>query len=344
MKTRKYTVACLALVLATLASLSCRKGDPIPETSIITVESQVQNDFDRWLASNFTNPYNIQFKYRYENNETDLNYYSVPTDYQSCIKMAHLVKYLCLDTYDEVAGPQFTRKYFPKQFFLMGEWQYKNNGSFTLGTAEGGKKIMLPKTLEDGTKLIWKKGQSGTELMLILLAPLFIWMLYLDQEKKKREKVRERTASIERELPAFNDQLVLLLGSGLILREAFRRIAEGYRVKKVRTYFEDRIVKIWEETENGVSDFVNVLTRTSDDIGVSEFSRIAGVIRDNQLRGFDISGKLAAESEILWDLRKKNAEERGRLAETKLTMPLAILLIVLVLVTAAPAIIQVQGG
>lgn len=209
---------------------------------------------------------------------------------------------------------------------------------------KGGKKIMLPKTLEDGTKLIWKKGQSGTELMLILLAPLFIWMLYLDQEKKKREKVRERTASIERELPAFNDQLVLLLGSGLILREAFRRIAEGYRVKKVRTYFEDRIVKIWEETENGVSDFVNVLTRTSDDIGVSEFSRIAGVIRDNQLRGFDISGKLAAESEILWDLRKKNAEERGRLAETKLTMPLAILLIVLVLVTAAPAIIQVQGG
>jgi len=143
MKTRKYTVACLALVLATLASLSCRKGDPIPETSIITVESQVQNDFDRWLASNFTNPYNIQFKYRYENNETDLNYYSVPTDYQSCIKMAHLVKYLCLDTYDEVAGPQFTRKYFPKQFFLMGEWQYKNNGSFTLGTAEGGKKIIL---------------------------------------------------------------------------------------------------------------------------------------------------------------------------------------------------------
>lgn len=129
--------------MMTLASISCRKGDPIPENSIITVQSQVQNDFDKWLVSNFTNPYNIQFKYRYENNETDLNYYSVPTDYQSCIKMAHLVKYLCLDTYDEVAGPQFTRKYFPKQFFLMGEWQYKNNGSFTLGTAEGGKKIIL---------------------------------------------------------------------------------------------------------------------------------------------------------------------------------------------------------
>ncbi len=140
MKSIRYIIILAALALL---PLSCRKGSPIPEESIITVPAQHETDFDKWLMSNFVNPYNIQFKYRYENNETDLNYYSVPTDYQSCIKMAHLVKYICLDSYDEVAGVQFTRKYFPKQFFLMGEWQYKNNGSFTLGTAEGGKKIIL---------------------------------------------------------------------------------------------------------------------------------------------------------------------------------------------------------
>ena len=79
-------------------------------------------------------------------------------------------------------------------------------------------------------------------------------------------------------------------------------------------------------------------------MGVSQFSRLAGIIRDNQLKGFDISGKLKNEAELLWDLRKRNAEERGRLAETRLTMPLALLLLVLLLVTAAPAIIQVEGG
>ena len=57
--------------------------------------------------------------------------------------MAHLVKYLCIDTYDEVAGIDFTRNYFPKMFFLIGEWEYRNNGTFILGTAEGGKKILL---------------------------------------------------------------------------------------------------------------------------------------------------------------------------------------------------------
>ena len=57
--------------------------------------------------------------------------------------MAHLVKYLCIETYDEIAGITFTRRYVPKMFFLTGEWEYRNNGTIILGTAEGGKKIFL---------------------------------------------------------------------------------------------------------------------------------------------------------------------------------------------------------
>ena len=140
---KKYIYISLVSAAAALTLLtSCRKEELAPE-SIITVDAMELNDFDRWLEANFVHPYNIEFKYRYENNETDLNYYSVPADYDNSIIMAHLVKYLCIDSYDEVAGALFTRKYFPKEFFLMGEWEYKNNGVYTLGTAEGGKKIIL---------------------------------------------------------------------------------------------------------------------------------------------------------------------------------------------------------
>lgn len=123
--------------------LSCRKEPALSPESVIFVPSQEQNEFDKWLEANFVNPYNIEFKYRFELSESNLSYYSIPADYWSCVKMAHLVKYSCVDSYDEVAGIQFTRTYFPKQFYLLGEWQYKNNGSYTLGTAEGGKKIFL---------------------------------------------------------------------------------------------------------------------------------------------------------------------------------------------------------
>lgn len=133
----------LISLLAALSLTGCRKEAALRPESVISVDTQEQNDFDKWLEAYFVNPYNIEFKYRYENNETNLNYYSIPADFWSCVQMAHLVKYSCVDTYDEVAGIEFTREYFPKQFYLMGEWQYKNNGSFTLGTAEGGKKIYL---------------------------------------------------------------------------------------------------------------------------------------------------------------------------------------------------------
>ena len=140
---KKHFYISLVFAIASLALLtSCRKEVLSPD-SIITVDALEQNDFDKWLDANFVHPYNIEFKYRYENNETDLDYYTVPADYNNSIIMAHLVKYLCIDSYDEVAGALFTRKYFPKEFFLMGEWEYKNNGVFTLGTAEGGKKIIL---------------------------------------------------------------------------------------------------------------------------------------------------------------------------------------------------------
>ena len=118
-------------------------SDDIDSKSVITADSYEQNEFDKWLEENFRNPYNIDFKYRYEEIETDLTYYTVPAEYWQAVKMAHLVKYLCVETYNEVAGIEFTRSYFPKMFFLDGTWHFRNNGSYELGTAEGGKKICL---------------------------------------------------------------------------------------------------------------------------------------------------------------------------------------------------------
>ena len=132
----------IVLLVAGICAVGCQKEELNPN-SVIRVAQTQKNDFDRWLDVNFNIPYNIEFKYRYEMNESDLNYFTIPAEYDCSIMMAHLVKYLCVETYDEVAGITFTRTYFPKMFFLTGEWEYRNNGTIILGTAEGGKKIFL---------------------------------------------------------------------------------------------------------------------------------------------------------------------------------------------------------
>ena len=135
-----YIIAALA---AAVSLTSCQREPALNPDSIIDVPAHAKNAFDKWLDANYVNPYNILVKYRFEMDEADYSYRTIPADMDCSIVMAHLVKYMCIDSYDEVVGSDFTRRYFPKMFFYIGEWEYKNNGTFILGTAEGGKKIYL---------------------------------------------------------------------------------------------------------------------------------------------------------------------------------------------------------
>ena len=140
----KKILAITATALAALLLMtSCRQEEELNPESVITVDKIDYTPFDYWLEENFVNPYNIKIKYRYEEIESDFNYYTVPADYENSIKLAHLVKYTCVEAYDEAGGIEFTRANFPKLFFFIGDWEYKNNGTYILGTAEGGRKILL---------------------------------------------------------------------------------------------------------------------------------------------------------------------------------------------------------
>ena len=139
---KKY-IKYFAVAAASVLALASCKQEQLNQESVIKDSRAEQTEFDKWLANNLLNPYNIQIKYRYELMETNFSYWTTPADYEQSIIYAHLVKYLCVDTYDEVAGTTFTCKYFPKLFFLEGTFHYDNNGQMILGTAEGGRKIFL---------------------------------------------------------------------------------------------------------------------------------------------------------------------------------------------------------
>lgn len=131
------------LAVSALAFTGCSSDEPDTGISVITTSNTLPTELDGWLIANFNKPYNIDFKYRWEEIESDFNYYLVPARYEDAVTMAHLIKYLCIETYNEVAGTDFTCRYFPKMFYVLGEWEYKNNGNIVLGTAEGGRKILL---------------------------------------------------------------------------------------------------------------------------------------------------------------------------------------------------------
>lgn len=131
----------LALVMG-LGFVACSDNDPDGPT-IFPVTSPERDQLDMWLQKNYTSPYNIDFKYKMEDIESDYQYTLTPADSAKSAKLAIIIKYLWLDSYTEVLGPDFVKHNVPRVIHLIGSPAYNSNGTVVLGTAEGGLKVTL---------------------------------------------------------------------------------------------------------------------------------------------------------------------------------------------------------
>jgi hypothetical protein len=133
----------MLMLTATLSFTACQSDDKLDPTSIFDTNPPKRDALEQWLQENYTYPYNIDFKYKMEDIESDMKYTLVPADSAKAAKLAILIKYLWLESYDEVAGITFTKTYVPRIIHLIGSAAYNSNGTIVLGTAEGGLKITL---------------------------------------------------------------------------------------------------------------------------------------------------------------------------------------------------------
>lgn len=135
-----YTLLCVI----SFSFIACNNDDEIDTNhSIFTDTSVEKNAFDLWLLKNYMYPYNIEFKYRMQDIESDQKYKLVPAEYDKSVMLSKIIKHVWMEAYTELAGPNFVRSYVPKTFHLIGSPAYDSSGTMVLGTAEGGKKITL---------------------------------------------------------------------------------------------------------------------------------------------------------------------------------------------------------
>lgn len=205
--------------------------------------------------------------------------------------------------------------------------------------AEPGSQILLPTHTRDGTPIQWK-AENNRNLGYPFLGILLFSGILASSRYSALKKERETAArSVEGDLPLFLNQLVLLLNAGAIFEGALKEIMKNEQKKKEKTYFYSQLELIllrYEETRDPLDDQLAALARRTDD---QDFIRIAGIIRDNLQRGILLSEKLLKERNDLMHKRKKRVEEKIRIKETKLTMPLCLYLLVLITIAIAPAVL-----
>lgn len=130
---------------AAVAVTSCNKKDDILD---VNLEEYNYDDFeakaiDEYIYNNLTKPYNIEVVYRFDRSHTDVSKNISPPDINKIEPAVNMVRDGFLKIYEKVGGPTFIKTYTPKQFVLFGSHAYNSNGSVTLGTADGGRRVVL---------------------------------------------------------------------------------------------------------------------------------------------------------------------------------------------------------
>ncbi|MBO9634505.1 MAG: hypothetical protein J7578_15425, partial [Chitinophagaceae bacterium] len=130
--------------LALINTVSCRKSDTLDvDMSRYELTVKEKTELDDWISANLTDPYNIELVYRFDRNLTDVGKDISPIKFEKIKPTAEAIINIFLKTYEKVGGSDFIRKYTPKQFVLYGSPSYNSNGSITLGTADGGRRVVL---------------------------------------------------------------------------------------------------------------------------------------------------------------------------------------------------------
>lgn len=219
---------------------------------------------------------------------------------------------------------------------------YRIDEAARIAASEESDRIILPDRLSDGTRVFWKQQEQSSWIFLILIVPVLFYAVYRSRFNYVNRKEEQSRESVMKELPEFLGRLTLLLGAGMVLTSAFERIIDDRRSTQMDndTYFYNQMKRIAEDFKRtnrpihkGIEDFAK---RSR----IKEFIRVSGIISDNVDKGTELIQKLDAESGAMWFARKQNMEEKGRMAESKLIAPLMLMLVILIVITVAPALME----
>jgi substrate import-associated zinc metallohydrolase lipoprotein len=140
--TNIFNLVVCGLVLASAGS--CNKSETLDvDMSRYVVDRPTETELDKWITTNLTDPYNIQLMYRFERSLMEVEKDVSPVKLEKVKPTAEAIINIFLKTYEKVGGSNFIKTYTPKQFVLYGSPAYNTNGSITLGTADGGRRVVL---------------------------------------------------------------------------------------------------------------------------------------------------------------------------------------------------------
>ena len=173
-------------------------------------------------------------------------------------------------------------------------------------------------------------GNSIEALVLgIVLAGLLVW--YLSESFK--DKLTARRDALLSEFPQVLSKMTLLVNSGMILRNAWNKIAWGGE----GVLYEEMRLTV-REMQNGVSE-MDAYRNFADRCGLKEMRKFSSLVAQSMAKGSgELSFFLRDMSAEMWDMKRNMVKRKSEQTNSKLLFPIVLIFVGIMFMVMAPVL------
>ena len=202
--------------------------------------------------------------------------------------------------------------------------------------------LKLPDSTEEGVTLIWKTRKESY-LGVIIIAGLVGVMVIYSRRYKSAEKMAEKyRLSVCNEFLAVPERFLLLVDSGMTAYNALMRICEnqGNGAGGERKYIDEELAEIKSRVMNYNCSLITEWKHFATRMQSGDMLRFCSIVEDNMTKGSELSEKMVLECKNMRESRRKNIQEKIRIMDSKMMMPMMLMVFSLILVAVAPAMME----
>lgn len=194
----------------------------------------------------------------------------------------------------------------------------------------------------NGKRISYEEKPDMTWMLFPVLGVGAAVMLQMRQESEKKENRKKRDDSLMMDYSDLVSKLMVYIGAGLTVRNAFEKITEGYLIQTERGIIKPRALT--EELQMMQRQFQRnmpeseIYTDFAKRIGLKPYTKLVSLIEQNRKNGTkNIRILLRMEMDDAFEERKNTAKRLGEEAGTKMLGPLFIQLGIVMVMVIVPA-------
>jgi hypothetical protein len=202
--------------------------------------------------------------------------------------------------------------------------------------------VQLPNEWE-GRQIEFRRKIDHRSFMFLGLGILFVFLLILLEKQQMQETEKERVEQMMRDYPEIVGKLNLLLGAGMTVKNAWKKIVEDYERKdKGIRYAYEEMGKAYREMQSGVLE-KECYEHFGKNCGLRSYRKMGVLLSQNLRKGTKgLTDLLAIEAVAAYEERKTRAKRRGEEAGTKLLLPMFLMLGVVLVIVIVPAFLSIR--